>query len=166
MIELIKKFAGEFSVASIKKTRGMEGEGFTCFVVRGEKVIGDAADWGTGGGVMFHIKDKADHEALIAHAKSVLPDMPFEVDGVFIDMLVSYTDTIKKMKAKTASKIIAVDMVGSDKDEFGIPKSYTIINMANTIDNRREVMLKYPKLTVLNEQLESFQLLTVRKSKA
>ncbi|SAL76633.1 hypothetical protein AWB71_05284 [Caballeronia peredens] len=168
MIEIIKAFAGEFSVAGIENLRGMEGHGFECTLVRAGRVIGRATDWGDGGMVNIDVPRVEDRKALLEHATKIYPDIEYERDGLFISILVDYTQVLKKMKTKAKKVVVAVDMASKEKDERGVPMGYSVFNgLANTPENRAKVRKDYPELTVMNEELEKleFKLPTHRSTK-
>jgi hypothetical protein len=155
MIEIIKAFAGEFSVANIENLRGKEGNGFGCTLVRAGRVIGQATDWGDGGMVRIDIAETEDRKALLDHATKIYPDTKHERDGLFISVLVGYIETLKMMKTKAKKIVVAVDMAAKEKDERGVPMGYCMFKgLPPTKENIARVKRDNPGLTVLNEELE------------
>ena len=49
MIEQILAYCGPYQAANIDDLRGHKGEGFECVLLKGERVIGTAAEWANGG---------------------------------------------------------------------------------------------------------------------
>lgn len=153
MIEQMMKFGGEFSVAGVKKTRGHEGSGFECIVLRNGKKIGEAADYGDGGAVMFRIKDDADYQELLRVATEKYPDQKYERDCTFVSTMVNYYESIKRMKTTAKTKLMCLDPENIDQDENGIQQSYTVFKMLDTPENRKLISDKYPTYIFLNDAI-------------
>lgn len=152
MIEAIRKFANGYRAVGIEKTRGMEGSGWAATILKDGTVIGNAADYADGGPVFVDIKGTAVTD-LMVYAKSLYPDS-FEHDGQFLDDLVNYELAIKDLRAKAKTKLMKCEY--EQKDENGVPTSYSTYNCPNNPENRKRILEKEPHTVFLNEQLETW----------
>lgn len=66
----------DYTITNIRKTRGMEGEGFTGTLKRGKTTIGEVVDWGDGGGTYIRGGVLTAEAALIDTWVAAHPPLP------------------------------------------------------------------------------------------
>lgn len=162
MIEAIKKYVGPYRAVAIKKLTGMEGSGWSATIAKDGKIIGEAADWGTGGSVHIKIRDQAVMKELDKHARDVYDgDYNFEITERFLDDLVNYEILIEKWRKKAASKILERD--DSKVDDNGVSFQCFVWTLEPTPENFAKVKAKNPGIKFLNDEFKDWPRLTVKK---
>lgn len=157
MINAIKTFLNGYRAAGIKEIQGRQGVGFMATLVKDGKELGEIFDNANGGCVCIRLKDSADEQALIAYAKEKYPDLEYEQDGAFINALIDYEMSVKKIKAKAAKCLMVADE--SQVDENGVPTGYSIWKLEPTPENKAKVLAKEPNTKFLNDELAGWETL-------
>lgn len=162
MIEAIKKYAGPYRAVAIKKTMGMEGPGWSATIAKDGRVIGEAADWGTGGPVHIHIRDQAVMKELDKHARDVYDgDCNFEITERFLDDLVNYEILIETWRKKAAKRILESD--DSKVDDNGVSFQCFTWTLEPTPENFAKLKAKKPGIKFLNDEFKEWPKLSLRK---
>lgn len=162
MLKEILAYCGEYKAGNLKILSGREGQGFECMLVKGERVIGRATDYGDGAMVDINIPRKEDSEELLAYAKGKHPDFKYEVDGTFVSIVFGYWDCIKSLKSKCKKKVLAVDPATTKRDEQGVPVSYHVFSAEPTEANLAAIRAKYPTYIILNDELAAVEVPKVK----
>ncbi|MFM0417444.1 hypothetical protein [Paraburkholderia aromaticivorans] len=158
MLKEILAYCGEYKAANMMILSGREGQGFEFFIVKGERVIGKATDYGDGAMVDFDIARSEDRAELLAYAKAKHPEFQYEVDGTFASIVFGYWDCIKSLKTKCKKKVLAVDPADTKRDEQGVPISYHVFKAEPTEANLQLIRTKYPTFTILNDELATVEI--------
>jgi hypothetical protein len=115
----------------------------------GNRRIGQAADYGTGGPVHITGLSKVDAANLLAYAKSTYPELTFEQDGYLLGEIVELTKLLRQMRTLARTGRILI-VKSSYLDEKGLPRQYVKTNVIRDEQRRRQL--------ILNESLKDDQL--------
>jgi hypothetical protein len=140
----------EVTLKKYKKTRGMEGPGFTATVLVDGAPVVDVADWGDGGGTNEqHVHDREKLELLAAEAIKANPSPPKhkEYERQFaLETLYDKLATNEQLKKWCQRSILAT--------KPGLrPGEYVRIMLPPTPQNIERVKKENPELTILNGTL-------------
>ncbi|PRZ45355.1 hypothetical protein [Paraburkholderia fungorum] len=164
MLKEILAYCGEYKAGNLKILSGREGQGFECMLVKGERVIGKAVDYGDGACLDLEIPVKEDHQALLALCNEKYPEFAKFGGAVdsFIGNVFGYWDCIKSLKSKCKKKVLAVDPATTKRDEQGVPVSYHVFSAEPTEANLAAIRAKYPTYTILNDELATVEVPKVK----
>ncbi len=146
----------------MKEYEGRQGIGWSATLLRDGVVIGEARDDGNGVAVFMRLTSTEEEKKLLEHSKSVLPEIEFETDGYFLGVIVNYEIFLKKLKTKAKSYVMGYDEK-TEVDEHGVIASYYKWKFPDTPELRKKIMEHYPNFKFLNDELETWEIIKVKK---